>query len=185
MTGDRTIVALEEPGPTIRRAGRLRSGKDLGRIGPIDHDYDLAAPSPDGRLLAVRPRRPECDLPLGRRGRPGESPVRQSTRRRLRSFAFSPDSRYLASDRANGAIEIRDLVTDAVRTVTAPVSEPNSLTFFAFSPDSRYLATSVVPGVGKTQPTTIWQLDPWRQVATYPGELGPADLFLFSRTGGR
>ena len=102
---------------------------------------------------------------------------------RLWSIAFSPDSRYLALDRAHGEIEVRDLVTNAVRTVTPPVSEGHPSTLFAFSPDSRYFATNVRPGFGKTQPTSIWLIDPWRLVATYPGERKSTELLAFTSDG--
>ena len=181
ITGDRSIVALEEPGRRFV-VQDLAKGKDLGRIGPIDHDYDFAAPSPDGRLLAVGRGLTHMislwDVAAGREKARFDNP-----HARLESFAFSPDSRYLALDRSNGEIAVRDLVTNAVRTVTPPVSEPHPLTSFAFSPDSRYFATNVRPALGKTQPTTIWLLDPWSLVAAYPGELKSAQSFLFSSDG--
>ena len=182
ITGDRTIVALEEPGRRFV-VQDLVDGEGPGADRANRPRLRFRSPVARWPATGCGSRLDKYDLPLGRRGRPGESTLRRSTCEPLSSFAFSPDSRYLALDRANGEIEIRDLVTNAVRTVTPPVSEPHPLTFFAFSPDSRYLATNVLPALGKTQPTTIWQLDPWRLVATYPGELKSTGLFLFTPDG--
>jgi eukaryotic-like serine/threonine-protein kinase len=181
ITGDRTIVAVEEPGQRFV-VRDLATGKDRGRIGPVNHDYDFVVPSPDGRLLAVGRGSPYMitlwDVAAGKEKARFDNPDA-----RLWSIAFSPDSRYLALDRAHGEIEVRDLVTNAVRTVTPPVPEPHPSTVFAFSPDSRYFATNVRPTFGDTQPTTIWLLDPWRLVATYPGELKLTELLEFSSDG--
>ncbi len=165
ISGDGSIVALEEPGRRFV-AHVCTSGTVLGRIGPIQHDYDFAVLSPDGRLLAVGrgPARKFSfwDIATGREKYGFNDP-----RARLEWFGFSNDSRYLVFDRAHGEIEIRDLVTDRTRTVTSPVIEAHPPTSFAFSSDSRYLITSVAQS-GSPQHARVWQLDPWREVATYP-----------------
>jgi WD40 repeat protein len=171
MTSDGTIVAFEEPGRRFV-VHDLATGKDLGRTGPIDHPHDFAALSSDGRLLAVgrglSPMISLWDVAAGReKARFHDLPVG------LEWFELSYDGRYLALQRPHGQIEIRDLVTAEVRTATPAVFEPHPFMEHAFSPDGRFLATNVAP-LGSPQPTTIWQLDPWCPVATYPGVLGGA-----------
>jgi WD40 repeat protein len=174
INGDGTIVANEEPGRRlVVRDGATR--KELGRIGPIDNEYDLAAVSPDGRLLAVGSRSsPKISVWVVATGR--EKARFNEPNPALVSLAFGPDGRYLALERAHGVIEIRDLNGGAAPRVTPRVTKPHPLTTSAFSPDGRFVATSV-SSLGNARPTTVWQLDPWREVATYPGVPGGWSLF--------
>ncbi len=179
ITSDGTIVALEEPGRRFV-VHNIATRKDSGRIGPIGHSYEILALSPDGRLLAVGGRSSRkisvWDVATGREIAPFDDP-----RAWLYSFAFSPDSRYLISESFHGIIEVRDLKTGAVRIVTPPVPEPYPPVSVQSSPDGRFLATSVSQP-SNPEAAVVWQLDPWRRVATYPGVPGAAD-FLFTPDG--
>jgi WD40 repeat protein len=91
ITGGGTIIALEEPGRRFVVHDIVKE-KDLGRIGPIDHAYETAALSPDGRLLAVgrgsTRKISVWDVASGR------EKARFDVRNRwLESLGFSPDSR--------------------------------------------------------------------------------------------
>ena len=169
-----------ESSPSTNRGGdslrrNFATGKEIGRVGPIHHDHDFAALSPDGRLLALgrSPSSPTIsvwDVATGHRKTQCDDPWT------LQSFAFSPDGRYLITQCAHGLMKLWDLATGAVTMFTSPVSEAFPLTGYAFSADGRFLTTNVSP-LGSPQSATIWQLDPWRQVATYPGVRGGWGLF--------
>jgi eukaryotic-like serine/threonine-protein kinase len=179
VMGAGTGVACEEPGRRFVVRDALNE-RNLGRIGPIDHNYDLAVLSADGRLLAVGRRSRTVslwDIAAGCEKARYELP-----RDDLDQIVFSPDSRYLAFLFGSGGFLIRDLLTGASRTIPPSVSDPLPSVAFAFSLDSRLLAKNV-SALGNEQPTTIWQLDPWLLVATYPGAMGSVPSFSFTPDG--
>ena len=143
--GDGPNAALEGPGPGFRLPD-LEEAMGLGWTGAIDRGQ-LAAGSPDGRLLAVGIRTGVVlwDVMAGRERARYEHPREQV----LVAIRFSPDSRYLTLVSASGRYEVRDLRTGAVRTIPADVvgTDPGG-TQLAFSPDSRVLARNV----SKTRP---------------------------------
>ena len=79
---DGGLVAIEEePRRIVVRDVR---GKERGRTGSLDLEPMFAAPSPDGRFLAIAGRQPSCP-PLGSERRTDECPVR-TPRRGARTF---------------------------------------------------------------------------------------------------
>jgi WD40 repeat protein len=175
--GDGPITALEGPGPGFRLHD-LEEAMGLGWTGVIDRN-PLAASSADGRLLAVAtgPWVVLWDLMAGREQARYELPHEQG----LLAIRFSPDSRYLTAVFASGRYDIRDSRTGLVRTIPPDLDNPGPGVYLAFSPDSRFLARNASK-LGSPQPTRVWQLDPWREVAAYPGVPGGADS-LFTPDG--
>ena len=179
ISPDGAIVAFEEPGNQFV-VRDIVNNKELGRVPPIDESYTLAIPSPDGRLLALYGSARSVflwDLATGRAtAQFAQGPYDLITLR------FSPDSRYLSFDFRNGDFEIRDLVTGAVQRIPKDGIDPHPHMSSAFSPDSRLIARHASQ-LRKPQRTRIWQLDPWRLVATYPGEPETANEVLFAPNG--
>lgn len=94
------------------------------------------------------------------------------------SFAFSPDSRTIASARADGYVQILNVSTGKVQTAMA--ADSAAATAFAFSPDGRSLA------VGDTGGTVrIWDLTTAHVRATYHDHdgSGHVSLLAFSPDG--
>ncbi len=179
VTRDGRIVVLEATGRRFVMHD-IVAGKDLGSSPPIDHHYELAVPSPDGRLVALgRGSRVVSlwDVASGR-----EKTRYELSREDLDGLWFGPDGRYLALDFRDGDLEIRDVIAGGIRSIPAGISGPNPWTERAFSPDGRFLARSV-SRYGVHRPTTIWQLDPWGLVATYPAMLGDTDTLRFTGDG--
>ena len=151
----------------------------LGWTGAIDRDQ-FAASSPDGRLLAVGvgPWVVLWDVMAGQE----RARYKFTHEQNFLAIRFSPDSRYLMAVFASGRYEVRDLRTGAVRIIPPDVANPDPVPLLAFSPDGRFLARNVSK-LGSRQPTKIWQLDPWREVATYPGVPGEGTDSLFTQDG--
>jgi WD40 repeat protein len=175
---DDQLVVLEVPGDRFHLHD-LEEAMRLGWNGAVNRNQ-FATGSPDGRLLAV------CAAPwiviwdiLDRREIARYDCPSEETG--LLEIGFSPDGRYLAVQFASGMLEVFDLRTGASRRIPPAVVDHRPSTLLAFSPDGRFLATNVSKP-GSPQPTVIWQLDPWRQICTYPGVPG-ADSFLFTRDG--
>ena len=168
--GDGPIAALEGTGPGFRLHD-LEEAMGLGWTGAMDR-HQTAASSPDGRLLAVGVGRQTIlwDVKGGRERARYEFPHENG----YLAIRFSPDSHYLTVVFVSGRIHICDLRTGTVRTIPPAVIDPRPSTSFAFSPDSRLLS-AIVTKVGSQQPATVWELDPWRRVATYPGVPGGTD----------
>jgi WD40 repeat protein len=169
--GDGPIAALEGPGPGFRLRD-LEEAIGLGWIGEIGGD-PFAAGSPDGRLLAVGvgPLMVVWDVMAGREQARYELPSGEA----YFAVRFSPDGRYLSVFFLSGRLQLCDLRIGAVRTIPPAVVDPRPSVAFAFSPDGRLLAGNVSK-LGGPQPTRVWQLEPWREVATYPGMPGGTDL---------
>ena len=163
---DGRIVALEEPGRRFL-VHDIAKPMDLGRTAPIDHDARFAAPSPDGRLLALGGACPTVslwDLKTGREVSRFDLP-----RVDLRAIRFAPDGRFLTFEFGDGEIVVRDCRTGDTRTVAPSAVPPGLSISLASSSDGRFLAANVSRVPGAPQPTRTWQLDPWRLIATYPG----------------
>ena len=175
VSDDGTLVAREEPERQLVLHDIVKD-KDVGRTSRIDHQYHIAVPSPNGRFLAVAGAARTVSLWDVPTGRPNvQYPLHRDD---PRSLFFSPDSRLLAVDFWNGELEIRDLDAGAAHSLPGAASAPGG-TSYAFSPDSR-LITHVVSTIGAHQPWKVWQLDPWRPVATYPGFLGDMGTIVFA-----
>jgi WD40 repeat protein len=164
---DGPIVALEVTGERFHLHD-LEIAMGLGWTGTIDR-HQLAASSPDGRLLAIlaAPWVVLWDVVKGRERARYESPRELS----LTSIRFSPDGRYLALQSVTGMLQVRDLQTGESQKIPPGVVDSRPFASLAFSTDGRFLARNVSK-LGSPQPTGIWRLDPWRQVATYPGVPG-------------
>ena len=173
-TAARAFVALEGPGRRIV-VHDIAKGTDLGRTGPIEHGIDSAALSSDGRLLAMG-RGSARKISVWDVVSEREIARFDAPRGAIPWIGFSPGGRYLAMNLAHGELAIRDVVKGVMRTLTPPVTEAFPHSSLAFSPDGRFLAMNVSP-IGSPQPMTVWQLDPWRQVATYPGVPGGYAFF--------
>ena len=174
VSDDGSIVALEQPGREVFLHDVVRN-KQVGQTLAIGQVYKWIFPSNDGRMLVVVIDSRTAALWDCLTGR--EKARYQLPEGGPRLIWFSPDSRYLAFDFWNGNLEVRDLITGVVHSVPPNIFDPSSV--FAFSPDSRLIARSVSQ-VGSIQPTTVWQLDPWRLVATYPGTLAFSGTILFT-----
>ncbi len=179
VSGDGRIVVLEEAGRRFV-VHDIATGKELGMSVPIEQEDEFAVPSPDGRLLAVIRVSRSVSVRNVANGR--EMIRHELPHGDLHALRFSPDSRYLALDFRNGDFELADLMTGAIRPIPAGVSEPTPATDFAFSPDGRFLARNV-SRQGSPQPTTIWQLAPWRLVAKYHGTLALTKSMQFTADG--
>jgi WD40 repeat protein/serine/threonine protein kinase len=179
--GDGPIAAIESGGPGYRLRDLIEA-MNLGWTGTIYSDHgQVVATSPDGRLLAVGagPWNVLWDVKADReRARYPNRPEHG-----LLSIGFSPDNRYVVVE-SNGIdrCEVYDLGTGAVRTIPPAVVDPGLSRPHAFSPDGRLFARSVWKQ-GSPPRTKIWQLDPWREVATYPGVPGNVDSLVFARDG--
>jgi WD40 repeat protein len=167
---DGPISTLEVGGDRFHLHDLVTAMK-LGWRGAIDRNQ-FAASSPDSRLLAIlsAPWVVLWDVVEGREKERFECPPVEG----LQSIRFSPVRRYLAMESVMGMIEIRDLQAKSSRRIPSDNVDRRSFKSFAFSPDGRFLAR-YLSGRGSPQPTRIWQLDPWREVAIYPGVLGDAD----------
>ncbi len=176
--GDGPIAALEGTAFGFRLHD-LENAVRLGWTGAIDRDQ-FAASSPDGRLLGVGAGHWNVvwEVTTGRERARYVSPPEPC----LTAIRFSPDNRYLAIEFCGGRLDILDLRTGAVRTIPPAVIDPRPSQSLAFSPDSRFLAWNVSKQ-GSPQPTKVWQLDPWGEVASYPGALGFAYPLLFTSDG--
>jgi WD40 repeat protein len=180
LSSDGRFVALEEK--DARFVVRDVHGNDVGHTGAIDLGGKFAIPSPDGRLLAISGDSGTVilwDLAAGRERRrfehDGEDPGR---------LFFSPDGRYLGCSYRNGALVVNDLISGARHVITSGISDPDLRSSTCFSPDNRLLARNIPnDSAGRAQPTQIWQLDPWRQIACYPGIPQPSEAHVFGRKG--
>jgi eukaryotic-like serine/threonine-protein kinase len=175
---DGPIVALEAPGPGFRLRD-LANAVSLGWTGAIDRDQ-YAAGSPDGKLLAVGigPRIVLWDIAAGRERARYELPPSP----RFLAIRFTPDSRYVTVESSNNRFDILDLRTDVVQTIPPTATMLRTVGRLAFSADSQFLARNDSEP-GRHQPTRIWQLEPWRRVATYSGELDDVGNLLFTSDG--
>jgi WD40 repeat protein/serine/threonine protein kinase len=165
LSHDGRYVALEEPEP--RFVVRDVQGKELGRTGVVDLAHSFAALSPDGKFVAVAGASRTVilwDLVKG-----------QERTRFIHSEAktgrvcFSPDGRYLGCSFRSGAFVIHDLVSRTSHEVSPGIADPDLNSRICFSPDSRLFSRNVPSVAGRAQPTQIWQLSPWQQIARYPG----------------
>ncbi len=178
ISADGRVIGIVE-GPEGRLVARdIATGAVLGRTGPIDHPYERAFPTPDGRFLAVG-RGGEThtlsiwDLATGRQTARHDVP-----RADLRAVDASPDGRFLLVNFIRGAFDVYDLRTGSRHSIAPAVLGRPPSSSFAFSPDSRLLVTNTTaPG---DQPLTIRRLDPWGEVATCPEALSTAMPFLFT-----
>jgi WD40 repeat protein len=171
--GDGPIAALEGTGPGFRLHD-LAEAMGLGWTGAIDRN-PFAASSPDGRLLAVgvEPRIALWDVRAGRE----RARFELSPQEAFLAIRFSPDARYLMVLFVSGRCDICDLQTDTIRMIPPAVVEPRPFVGCAFSPDGRFLALND-SRLGGPEPTRICQLDPWREVASYPGVPGGSELLF-------
>ena len=178
-SGDGPIAAFEGPGPGFRLHD-LACALRLGWAGSIEIGQ-LAAGSADGRLLAIGagPWNILWDVEADReRARYPNQHVQG-----INTIQFSPDNRYVTVEfNADDRCEIYDLRTGAVRVIPPAVVDPPRTRPQAFSPDGRFFARSV-SRQGSPQPARVWQLDPWCEVAAFPGVLGIVDSLLFARDG--
>jgi WD40 repeat protein len=173
--GDGPIAALEGPGPGFRLHD-LEEAMGLGWTGAIDRDQ-FAASSPDGRVLAVGvgARTVLWDVKAGRERARYELPPEDA----FLAIRFCPDGRYLMDLLVSGRCYICDLRTGTIRMIPPAVAGPRRSVAYASSPDGHFLALNDSK-LGSPQPTQIWQLDPWRKVASYPGLPGGAELLFGS-----
>jgi WD40 repeat protein len=174
---DGPIVELEVSQDRFHLHDLLEAAR-LGWRGSIDRNQ-LAASSPDGRLLAIvaSPWVVLWDVAADQERGRFESPRVSS----LHAIRFSPEGRYLGMESSSGLIEIRDLRAATTLRITSDVVSPRAFSKFAFSPDGRLLARN--PSMqGDPRPTEVWQLDPVRRIASYPGGSAYAD-WIFSRDG--
>ena len=155
-------------------------GKELGRTGVVDLEHKFAAPSPDGRLLAVAGDSRTVTLwdVIRRRVQtrfehPGRDPGR---------LQFSPDGRDLACEFKSGNFVIHDLSTGACHSISPGTADPDMNIRRVFR-DSRLLARSRPSAADRPQPTQIWQIKPWREIASYPGVPRLSETHVFSRDG--
>ena len=176
VTSDGAIVALEEAGRRFVVHDIVKQ-KELGRTGALDHEYSVATPSPDGQLLAVNSA--DKMVLLWNTMNVSLKARYAVARSDLYRIWFSPNGRYLGFDLDNGEFTICDLLTGAVRQSPPVVPDALHSKVFAFSPDSRFVVRQIAR-MGSAQPATVWELDPWRQVATYPGTPEAAGQVYFS-----
>lgn len=134
--------------------------------------------SPDGKTFAVR-EDTRLNLLDARTGRTRYSwqtfPAIPTRRLHSPGFAFSPDSRTVASSGSDGYAQLLDTATGRVRSTMAAGTLPAAV--FAFSPDGRSLAVGDSGGTVR-----VWDLPTARVRTTYDG-LSFLTLLAFSPDG--
>jgi WD40 repeat protein len=95
-------------------------------------------------------------------------------------IGFSADNRFVSIEYDINQCEVYDRHSGTFRTIASDPADRIFTSAHAFSPDSRLFARSAIK-LPKLQPTKVWQLDPWREVADSTGLLAGADILLFKR----
>ncbi len=94
----------------------------------------------------------------------------------VRSIAFSPDGKYLASGSVDSTVKLWEI--EAAREVRTLVGHQDMVNAVAFSPDSRYLASA---GIDDT--VRIWEVGTGREPRTLSGHSHEVNSVFFSPDG--
>ncbi|HEY7154819.1 MAG TPA: WD40 repeat domain-containing protein [Gemmataceae bacterium] len=175
FTPDGSAAALGDSGRGVRLQGRPVE------IKLREHGQALAIDRA-GRLLAVNNGRMGIAL-YDLTGKAESRAPRRFGSEAVRSLAFSPDGRTLATGDFENRIRLWDVASGReMRTLEGhqrvPISGKNGIFYLVFAPDGKTLASTAADGTIR-----LWDANSGKETARYVGHGGPVRALAFAPDG--